>query len=401
MRILPVLLALSLMLGGAAMAQDAGERPFLGITFSAADDGALVRAVVAGSPAATAGLQVDDLILAVDGAAVAPQDLAATIQALDAGADITLTIQRDGEELTLDVTLGSAPAAIMQWQAFRDRAFLGVSLVSAEAGVLVEDVVPESPAAAAGLQAGDLLLSIDDEAVGTPLAAARAIRALEPGAEITLGIERDGEALSLAATIGSRGAIITPGEGTPQLPEGFSFRMDGGQPLLGVAYLDLNSDVAAERELALDEGALILDVMPDSPAEAAGLLVDDVVIAVEGDPVDARRTLRERLLAYDPGETLQLELLRAGEAHQLEVTLGAGTTMTPFGFRGFRGGQMPPGAMPELEELQERFGEDVDVEALLKAMMERFNRDFDLEAWLEQFELQQAQQGALVPAPDV
>ena len=400
MRILPVLLALSLMLGGAAMAQDAGERPFLGISFSAEDDGALVRAVVAGSPAATAGLQVDDLILAVDDVAVAPQDLAATIQALDAGAEITLTVQRDGEELTLDVTLGSAPAAIMQWQALRDRAFLGVSLVSAEAGVLVEDVVPESPAAAAGLQAGDLLLSIDDEAVSTPLAAARAIRALEPGAEITLGIERDGEALSLAATIGSRGSAM-PAEGLPQLPEGFSFRMDRGQPLLGVAYLDLNSDVAAERELSLDEGALILNVMPDSPAEAAGLLVDDVVIAVEGDPVDARRTLRERLLAYDPGETLQLELLRAGEAHQVEVTLGAGTATMPFGFRGFRGGQLPPGVMPDLEALQERFGEDVDVEALLEAMMLRFNRDFDVEAWLEQFELQQAQQGALVPAPDV
>lgn len=400
MRILPVLLALSLMLGGAAMAQDAGERPFLGISFSVEDDGALVRAVVEGSPAAAAGLQVDDLIHALDGVAVAPQELAATIQALEPGAEITLTLQRAGEELTLDVTLGSAPAALMQWQAFRDRAFLGVSLVSDAAGVLVEDVVPESPAAAAGLRAGDLLLGIDDAAVSTPLDAARAIRALAPGAEITLGIERDGEALSLAATVGSRGSVM-PAEGLPQPPEGFSFRMDRGQPLLGVEYLDLNSDVAAERELALDEGALILNVMPDSPAETAGLLADDIVTAVEGDPVDARRTLRERLLAYDPGETLQLDLLRAGEAHQVEVTLGAGTATMPFGMRGFRGRMLPPGAMPDLEALQERFGEDVDVEALLEAMMERFNRDFDMEAWLEQFELQQAQQEALVPAPDV
>lgn len=401
MRILPVLLALSLMLGGAATARDAGERPFLGISFSVEDDGALVRAVVEGSPAAAAGLQVDDLIHAVDGAAVAPQDLAETILALEPGAEISLTLERDGEELTLDVTLGSVPTAVMQWQAFRDGAFLGVSLVSDEAGVLVEDVAPKSPAEAAGLQAGDLLRSIDDAAVSTPLEAARTIRALAPGAEITLGIERDGEALSLAATIGSRGDAM-PAEGLPQLPEGFSFRMDQGQPLLGVAYLDLNRELAAERELSLDEGALILNVLPDSPAEAAGLLVDDVVIAVEGDPVDARRTLRERLLAYDPGETLQLDLLRAGEAHQLEVTLGAGTATTPFGLRGFHRDQTPPGAMPELEALQQRFGEDVDVEALLEAMLERFNRDFDLEAWLEQFERQQIRPDEIVvPPPDV
>ena len=400
MRFLHLLLALSLMVGGVAMAQDAGERPFLGISFSVEDDGALVRAVIEGSPAATAGLQVDDLILAVDGVDVAPEALAATIQALEAGATITLTLQRDGAELTLDVTLGSAPAPLMQWQAFRDSAYLGVSLVSDEAGVLVEDVVPESPAAEAGLEAGDLLHGIDGEAVGSPLEAARMIRALEAGSEITLDIERDGEAMSLAATIGSRPAIADA-EGMRRTPESFRFRMDGGQPLLGVEYLDLNAEIAVERDLALDEGALILNVMPDSPAEAAGLLVDDVVIAVEGDPVDARRTLRERLLAYDPGETLQLELLRAGEAHELEVTLGAGTAGLPFRFHGFRGGQMPPGVMPDLEALQERFGEDVDVEALLEAMAGRLGRDFDMEAWLEQFELQGAQQEALVPAPDV
>ena len=161
-------------------------------------------------------------------------------------------------------------------------------------------------------------------------------------------------------------------------------------------YLDLNADVAAERELPHDEGALILRVMPESPAEAAGLLPDDVVTAVEGDPVDARRTLRERLLAYDPGETLWLELLRAGEAVELEVTLGEGAAMPAFGFRGR---MMPfPGEM-DLEALQERFGEDVDVEALLEAMMQRFNRDFDVEAWLEQFG--QHSQEATAPDPDV
>ena len=99
-----------------------------------------------------------------------------------------------------------------------------------------------------------------------------------------------------------------------QLEQSFRFRPNAGQPLLGVEYLDLDAQVAAERELTLDEGALILRVLPDTPAEAAGLLAEDIIVGVAGDPVDARRTLRERLLAYDPGETLQLDLQRAGEA---------------------------------------------------------------------------------------
>ena len=396
MRIIPAFLVLTLLLGGAVLAQETGERPFLGIAFSVEDDGALVREVQAESPAEDAGLLVNDLITGVNGADVAPEELAATIQALAIGEQISLTVLRDGEELELEVTLGSATTPVLRWQAFRDSAFLGVSLVSDEAGVRVQDVLPESPAAQAGLQAGDLLRSIDDESIDTPLEAAELIRALGPGAEIALGVERDGELLTLEATTGGRERTM-PREGMPALPEDFDFRMEAGQPLLGVEYVDLNADVAAERELTQQEGALILRVLPESPAEDAGLLAEDIVVAVEGDPVDARRTLRERLLAYDPGETLQLELLRAGESMELDVTLGAGSAMLPFGFRGR---VLPHGGMMDLEALQERLGEDVDVEALMEAMMEHFHPDFDMEAWLEQFG-QQLPEEALAPAPDV
>ncbi len=384
MRKILVLLALTLMVGGAALAQDAGERPFLGITFSAEDNGALVREVLADSPAAAAGLQVDDLILALNGEELAPADFVETVAALAVGDEITLTILRDEEEMELAVTLGSAPARRSQWQGFRERAFLGVSLVTDEAGVLVEEVVPDSPAAAAGLLAGDLLLSINDETINTPLEAAALIRALEPGTVISLGIERQGEALTLAAQVGSRRDIAgSQPEGLlEQLEQRFRFQPNAGQPLLGVEYLDLDAQIAAERELTLDEGALILRVLPDTPAEAAGLLAEDIIVGVAGDPVDARRTLRERLLAYDPGETLQLDLQRAGEALQLEVTLAQHACLLP--------------SCAMLQSMPE--GGEMDLEAL-QALRERLGRGLDIEAWLEQFDLSQPE--AVAPAPDV
>ena len=147
-------------------------------------------------------------------------------------------------------------------------------------------------------------------------------------------------------------------------------------------YLDLDAQIAAERELTLDEGALILRVLPDTPAEAAGLLAEDIIVGVAGDPVDARRTLRERLLAYDPGETLQLDLQRAGEALQLEVTLAQHACLLP--------------SCAMLQSMPE--GGEMDLEAL-QALRERLGRGLDIEAWLEQFDLSQPE--AVAPAPDV
>ena len=387
MRKMVALLALMLVAAGVVMAQDAGGRPFLGIEFTAEEDGALVQNVLAGSPAAEAGLQAGDVIHAVNGAEVTAAELVETIGALAVGEEITLGILRDGAEMELEATLGSAPARLRSRQVFSERGVLGVRLVSDEAGALVEEVLAGSAAEEAGLQAGDVLRSINGEAAATPLEVAALIRELAPGDALTLGIEREGEALTLEAQLG-----VAAAPGRMPLPEGFTLR--AGQPLLGVEYLALNAEVAEERSLTLEEGALILRVLPDTPAEAAGLLAEDIVTGVEGDPVDARRTLRERLLAYEPGETLELELMRAEEVLTLEVTLAEGAGPMAFGFRG----ATPEGAEEALGAwLEEQFGGEFDAEAWL----ERFGRGLAPEAWLERFGPGAAPAEVPAPGPDV
>jgi hypothetical protein len=86
--------------------------------------------------------------------------------------------------------------------------WLGVSIGDAagQPGGLVELVVPGSPAAAAGVQPGDLITSIDGNPISDESAAASAIDALRPGAQITLSIERDGQQLTIEATLGTRPA---------------------------------------------------------------------------------------------------------------------------------------------------------------------------------------------------
>jgi membrane-associated protease RseP (regulator of RpoE activity) len=71
---------------------------------------ARVSEVTAGSPAEEAGLEVGDLIIAVDGEPLdGAEGLAAAIAAYAPGDEIELTIQRDGEESTLTLTLGENP----------------------------------------------------------------------------------------------------------------------------------------------------------------------------------------------------------------------------------------------------------------------------------------------------
>ena len=73
-------------------------------------------------------------------------------------------------------------------------------------GALVQEVTPDSPAARAGLQAGDLVVSIDGKAVQNYSEMIAAIRAHQPGDKVTLGVVRGGNETTITATLTQRPA---------------------------------------------------------------------------------------------------------------------------------------------------------------------------------------------------
>jgi len=72
------------------------------------------------------------------------------------------------------------------------------------AGVTVVNVLPETPAARAGLQAGDLLTRIDETPVADPQSALNAIARVKPGNRVSLGVVRDGEVREVIVTVAQR-----------------------------------------------------------------------------------------------------------------------------------------------------------------------------------------------------
>ncbi|SOE01413.1 S1C family serine protease [Blastococcus haudaquaticus] len=71
------------------------------------------------------------------------------------------------------------------------------------------------------------------------------------------------------------------------------------------------------------DGALVLNVEPGSAAAAAGIREEDIVIAVEGEPVGSSEELVVAVDAFDPGDTVTVEVVRGGGSTEVEATLDA------------------------------------------------------------------------------
>ncbi|GIW71344.1 MAG: serine endoprotease DegQ [Planctomycetota bacterium] len=168
--------------------------------------GAEVTSVARDSDAARAGLQAGDRIVAVDGTPVpSATRLLGVLGTYPAGATVTVEVVRGSGTTALQVEL-SAP---VQQPVQGSGAWLGVRLGGAsedtgQPGVEVTEVVPGSPAAAAGLRPGDRIVSLHGTAVQSAPELVTVIRGLEPGTRIEIEVERGGARLTLAATLGRR-----------------------------------------------------------------------------------------------------------------------------------------------------------------------------------------------------
>jgi len=143
-------------------------------------EGAIVDEAQVDGPAAKAGVESGDVITAVNGDAVKDsRDLAKKIGALAPGAQVSLSVQRKGEQKTLSITLGQMPNDHTQAKADTGTdesgsavPHLGLTLAPAAAvsgaggkGLVVTAVDPDGAAAEQGFQTGDVILDVGGKMV--------------------------------------------------------------------------------------------------------------------------------------------------------------------------------------------------------------------------------------------
>jgi serine protease Do len=114
------------------------------------------------------------------------------------------------------------------------------------------------------------------------------------------------------------------------------------RPYLGVLLQDATAADAAIFDLPAPRGATVKQVQEDSPAQAAGVQVGDVVVALEGQEIATANDLQALLASHDPG-TVRLRVIRYGEELELPVRVAVLRT-------GFRP-EPPPAPEPEVTRL--------------------------------------------------
>ncbi|MBC7074277.1 trypsin-like peptidase domain-containing protein [Candidatus Parcubacteria bacterium] len=100
------------------------------------------------------------------------------------------------------------------------------------------------------------------------------------------------------------------------------------RPFLGIRYIILNDQISLAQKLPVNYGALIVResfgepaVIPDSPAEKAGLKEYDIILEIGGEKITEENTLADLLAKRKIGEEIELKVLREGKIETIKVTL--------------------------------------------------------------------------------
>ncbi len=206
------------------------------------------------------------------------------------------------------------------------RSFLGVILqrvdpVLAEAlglpdahAVLVREVEDGTPAARAGIQAGDALVRFDGERVGDLAGFRLAVAKTPSDRPVTVRVVRMGKPLDLEVVLADRPE--------PETTETDEAAPAGATPEIGLELADVTDEERSVNPV-LPRGALVVEVRPGSLASLAGFLADDIVLEVRGGEVngldECRRLLR---LAESAGQPALVQVLRDGGRWFLALPFG-------------------------------------------------------------------------------
>ena len=93
------------------------------------------------------------------------------------------------------------------------------------------------------------------------------------------------------------------------------------RPWLGITGLSVSKEIAAQYELPMDRGVFIANIAPDSPAEKAGIRQRDIVLEFDDRKVDRIEELQRMLTERNPGDRVELTVLRGQRTGRLEVVL--------------------------------------------------------------------------------
>ncbi len=200
----------------------------------------------------------------------------------------------------------------------------GFGLTPGMKGALVQNVVPRGPAAKGGMQAGDLVVSLNGKPVESAGQLTRSVALVPPGEQVTLGVLRKGnEKKQLQFKVAQR----PEDEGQASAGEGEDEKGESATPAnksakLGVSLAPMNPQIARQLGVPADEGVLVAEVVDGGPAQRAGVRQGDVILEVNRQPVKKVEDVAAALAKMKEGDMALMRVRRGDSAVFIAVPVG-------------------------------------------------------------------------------
>lgn len=91
------------------------------------------------------------------------------------------------------------------------------------------------------------------------------------------------------------------------------------KPYIGVSVIDVSAEI---QDYGIPGGAAIKQIVEDSPAEQAGLQINDIVTAIDGNSISGSNELAKAISSSSAGDILKMSVYRNGEVIEIQVTVG-------------------------------------------------------------------------------
>jgi serine protease Do len=178
-------------------------------------------------------------------------------------------------------------------------------------GVLVQRLAgEESPAAKAGIEAGDIVTKIDGKAIASAGELRRVVAVLQPGQTAKVTVFRDGKTKTLDVTLTEQPDDLASGKPDQIEPEKVS--RTAMEPLrkLGIEKLGEVTEELAERlKLTKGQGVAIMEVRPGSVAAGQALRPGSVITRVMGKKVDTAKELTDAIADVDLAKGVRMRIV--------------------------------------------------------------------------------------------
>jgi len=228
-------------------------------------------------------------------------------------------------------------------------------------GVVVDNVLDNSPAADAGIEPGDVIVRFEGKMIRRVKDLTRAISKKDPDEDVSIEIMRGNDRKKINVTLGERPENQGWFSDTP----GFKFERSPST-FLGIEILEMDDNLARYFNVNANEGLLVTAVEKDGPADKSGIESGDVITAIDGKNVHQVDDVSDILQDHKKGDRLEIQYIRQGDDKTAIVELESNPNNLGF-FRNFRFSphvRVAPFLAPQLrkqykEDLQ-RYREELD-----------------------------------------